>query len=208
LFAYFGIAIAVTVAIDFAIKNWKRVAGVLMGATAFFSVLAWMPRNSLPYNTPDVPSFFTSSAVDEIPTGSVVFVNGYEDSVAWNWLPELWQVEANMRFKSTAGALYLPGPNNTVYFGWGVPNLLTSTIQAISTGYLAPPLTPAFVGSMREALFDQLHADDAIVGPMGDDQSQVIQLMTVVTGKRPQLVGGVALWTNLHGDERDIGFTR
>jgi hypothetical protein len=179
-----------------------------MGVTALLGVLAWLPRSSLPYNTPDVPSFFTSSAVDEIPAGSVVYVNGYEDSVGWNWLPELWQVEANMRFRSTAGALYLPGPNNTVYFGWGVPNVFTSTIQEVSIGGLAPPLTPALVGSMRKALFDQLRADDAIVGPMGAGQSQVIQLMTLVTGRRPQLVGGVALWTNLDRDARHLGFAR
>jgi hypothetical protein len=57
-----------------------------------------------------VPGYFSSSAVAEIPNGSIVLPYPYPYYTAND--PMLWQTASDMRFRIKGGEVYVPGPNH------------------------------------------------------------------------------------------------
>jgi hypothetical protein len=73
----------------------------LLVVLSLASLVTLIPAWPFPTNPVAVPSFFTSSAVDRIPFGSVVLVEPYPsvDEIQ----PQVWQAVAGMRFRIIGG---------------------------------------------------------------------------------------------------------
>jgi hypothetical protein len=151
------------------------------------SVLALVPR-PLPVLPVAAPAFFTTDAVNQVASGSVVLVapfsGGYTGSDAMGW-----QAQSRLRFRMPEGYAY--GPN------WINPpaSRLQTTMVAIQLSGNRPPL----VAPDRQLLLDELrrwHVDTVIVGPMPNEPA-MIDFLTRLLGRPPDSIGGVYLWRPL-----------
>ena len=93
----------------------------------------------------DTPSFFTTAAVDSVPSGSVAVV--YPPTTTFNADAMLWQASAAMRFKMPGAYVYVPTPG-TGQGQWGTPTLTTNTLDAFGYGG-AVSETPALRDALR-----------------------------------------------------------
>ncbi len=93
---------------------------VVVGIGVLIPVIPAWPYSNVPA---DVPSFFTSDDVNQIPSGSLVATYPYAlTATAW---PMLWQADSNMRFRMLGGyaigpgaggvGTFFPDPNPVLY---------------------------------------------------------------------------------------------
>ena len=114
-------------------RHWQR-AGVLAVTAAVLVPL--FPALPYPRASAATPAFFTSSAVDQIPSGSTVLVAPYPNP---GYAPELWQVEAGMRFRMPGGYVWVPDGNGGI--SASTPSVLGTVMANIGHGESEPPLT-------------------------------------------------------------------
>ncbi|MBO0706840.1 MAG: hypothetical protein J2P44_00650 [Candidatus Dormibacteraeota bacterium] len=158
------------------------------------AVVALVPLlPALPYQLarPAVPLFFTGTAVESVPQGSVALVlpmSGY--SVAE---PMLWQASARMRFRMPDGYVYLPATNSGPFSSQS--SVTSATLSAIEVGGAAPPQDPGRLRAIRNELASA-GVRTVMVGPQSHFGAE-IELITRVVGQPPEHVGGVAVWRNL-----------
>jgi hypothetical protein len=92
---------------------------VVVAAVAVVVIIPLVPSGTISSSPTNVPTFFTSSAVNSIPAGSVVLTYPYPDAASTGWifassLPTrsimLDQSVAGMRFKIIGGYGWFPSP--------------------------------------------------------------------------------------------------
>jgi hypothetical protein len=162
------------------------------------TVVGWIPR--WPYATAPagVPPYFSSAAVDNIPTGDVVLISPYPASVVY---PMLWQAAAGMRFKIVGGYALFAGPTGTsndfpaVLEPASVQRFLWSAVtggRPYPTGPV-PRYGPELITKTRVFL-QANHVNDVLWTPVGTHPTDVLQLFVAVLGPPSQVSGGVDAW--------------
>ncbi len=138
------------------------------------------------------PAFFTSSAVQRIPEGSVALVAPWTTD-ARNDAPQVWQALSGFRFQMPSGYVYLPDPGGGVRTGIH-DDLLQRSLFRMSFGRdpRGDPSDP-HVHAELESDLRRTGAETVIVGPM-DHEARVVQFFTALLGRPPEPVGGVYVW--------------
>ena len=177
----------------------RRIWWAVVGLAAAVTVVGWIPR--WPYATAPagVPPFFSSSAIDNIPAGSVALISPYPSVEEVQ--PMLWQAVARMRFRivggyglfadSTGGFSDFPavlGPAAVERFLW-------STV----TGGLPYPAGPvprygAKLIALTRVFMQSNHIGTVLWTPIGTYPTVVRQLFVAVLGSPSQVSGGVDAW--------------
>lgn len=200
VFVFLFAALVLGVALE-RLRRWNRWAtgwnGVVVSiAVAVAALVPLIPSLPYPQVAVDTPSFFTTSAVDTVPAGSVAVV--YPATSTTDADAMLWQASANMRFKMPGAYALVPTPG-TGQSQWGTPTLTTGALSAIQAG---SPV--AETPSTRDALRSQWRVwkvQTFIVGP-GANAATARRFVTWVIGHPPVHTHGVYVW---YGVERSIG---
>jgi hypothetical protein len=200
-FSVYVVLFAVLV-LGIALERMRRWAGwptawaggavaILVSAAALVPLIP-----SLPYAEAaiDTPAFFTTSAVDSVPAGSVAVVYPVTNPVDAD--STLWQAAAGMRFKMPGAYALVPAPG-AMQSQWGTPTLTSNTLGGIAGG-----VKIAESPSLRRAIRAQWlnwDAETFIMGP-GPDQAYARQFVSWVIGKSPVHRQGVYVWYHLRDD--------
>jgi hypothetical protein len=168
-----------------------RAAGwVALGAALLLLLPAWPFKAT----TTPLPSFFTSSAVDRIPAGTVALVAPFTRSLS-RPVAMYWQAAASMRFRMPEGYQFVPGGAEPYQPGGSSPNPPPSATQmemfGIEQGRESGVVTPELRSRVLSEL-DRWNVRTVIVGPMRH-QDRMLALFTALLGT-PEEVGGVDVW--------------
>jgi hypothetical protein len=179
-------------------------------ALAAIVVLPLVPASAQPATQTNIPSFFTSAAVDAIPEGSVVLSYPYPDESGPNLFAQpprnilLYQAASGMRFKLIGGYGWFPSSSGDG--GTNGPTVLNPrSVQEIFDG--AYWNTPA-VGSLLaradatanlRALLKKYDVDAVILQPQGREPGAVARYVRGAIGC-PAYFQDVAVW--LHVKQR------
>ena len=174
-------------------------------------VLALVPDGSIATTAtgpPDVPSFFSSKAIDTVPAGSVALTYPYVDPESTTFISTFYpaqsemlnQAISGMRFKLIGGYGYFASPSGHPEYGPAV--LEPKSVQALfdvafmggtpkERALLATRSVPA---DLRRFLrnYDVM---TVIIDPLGDWKMVVSQVSTALGS--PTYVGGVVLWSHV-----------
>ncbi len=140
-----------------------------------------------------MPHYFTSSAVDAVPAGSVAIVYPYP--LPSSSYGQLWQAESAMRFVMPGGYFLVPVGRNRSALGFQ-PTLTAKVLNRLYAGTPFPE-TP----SLRTALRRQWHAwhvESLLFAPLGPDPHRTRAELAWIVGRSPTAVtGGVDAWYHL-----------
>lgn len=185
-------------------QRWRIAAAVgALTAISAAAVIPLIPRHTQPTTPTNVPSFFTSAAVEAIPAGSVVLAYPYPDlSGGLFFQPPhdamLDQAVAGMRFKLIGGYGWFPLPGGS---GTASPSVLKpESVQAIFDAAFhggigtrqTSPLSKANLTALRVFL-RKYDVQTVIVLPRGGYPAAVVSYMTAAIGS-PVESGGVTAW--------------
>ena len=140
-----------------------------------------------------VPAYFTSDEVRNIPAGSVALVAPWTTDTR-NDLPEIWQAFAGFRFRMTSGYANVPSADGGLSTGV-LTDRLERSIYAIAFGDPPPPLSDPAVRDELQNNMRQEQIRTVIVGPMKYDKTMV-RFMQGLLGRPPERTGGVYVWYN------------
>ena len=184
--------------------RWRIVAtvGALAALTAA-AVIPLAPRHTQPTSPTNVPSLFTSAAVEAIPAGSVVLAYPYPDFSGglYFFAPYdimLDQAVAGMRFKLIGGYGWFPSPRGTkstvspsVLKPESVQAIFDAAFHGNATAQMAP-LSKSNVTALRVFL-RKYDVQTIIVLPTGAYPAAVVSYVTAAIGP-PVKSGGVTTW--------------
>jgi hypothetical protein len=184
--------------------GWRIVVtvGALAALTAA-AVIPLAPRHTQTSTPTNVPSLFTSAAVESIPAGSVVLAYPYPDlsggvSAFAPYDIMLDQAVAGMRFKLIGGFGWFPSPRGTGNIS--SPSVLKpESVQAIfdagfhgnATAQMAP-LSKTNVTALRVFL-RKYDVQTVVVLPNGAAPAAVVSYVTAAIGSSVES-GGVTAW--------------
>jgi hypothetical protein len=164
----------------------RRPERAMAGACAALACLALLPLvPAWPYWTriAQVPRYFSSALVTEVPQGSVAVLYPFPSS--GDAIPMLWQVAAGLRFKSPGGRFVTPASDQETLAG--------QTLSQLAGGQM-PALTPA----VRRALRDQLRSWNVravLVQPAGRRPGLVMPFFEWLLGRPPDTQSdGISAW--------------
>jgi hypothetical protein len=189
LYVYLAAGVLVAVFVNALIAARRRpggVAGAILLAAAVASLFPSVPFLSAAATTPD---FFLTTATSRLAPGQVLLVAPAFGAEASR--PMLWQAEAEMRFRITAGYFVGPADNGTSVIG-SSPSVFGTVLGPISGGQPPPELDQA----LRSALMAELSTRQVrgvVVGPM-EHQVEAVKLFTDLLGRHPTSDGGVYVW--------------
>ena len=190
--------------------RWRRVATVgALAALSAVAVLPLAPRHTQPSTPTNIPSFFTSEAVADIPAGSVVLAYPYPDSSGGLYTSPhdiiLDQAVAAMPFKLIGGWGWFPSSTGTQRATTGPAVLKPESVQGIfdaaffghATTQL-DPLAKRNVTALREFL-RKYDVQTVIASRSGAYPAAVTSYVSAAIGS-PIETGGVTAW--FHVKER------
>ena len=178
-------------------RSWLRV--VPGGVLAIASVLALIPSWPYPNGAIAVPAYFTSTAVQRIPVGSVVLLSPYP-SVA-EVQPQLWQAIARMRFRIIGGyGIYVaPGGGSDPYPAVLQPSDVETYLWTNATD--SPPypdsVLPADNARLAADLRTFLKRYDVgtiVYTPNATHPQEIFDLFRNALGPPTAISGSVAIW--------------
>jgi len=180
--------------------TWLRTpagSALVPGLLALACLVPLVPTIPLQgFGDPGVPAYFSSPALQRIPPDSVALIYPYPSSPTPQG--QLWQAQAELRFKMPGGYFLVPQPpGRSIAFS---PTLGydTNTLTARTLISLAAGIPPAETPALRSALRGQLRAwhvqnllasTSGVVGP-----AQSIQFLTWLAGRPPTAEGGLLVW--------------
>jgi hypothetical protein len=177
-------------------------AALVPGLVALACLVPVIPSIPLQgFADPGVPAFFTSAALQGIPRDSVALVYPYPSSPTPQG--QLWQAEAELRFKMPGGYFLVPQPpGRAIAFspalGYDTDTLTARTLIALAAG-TPPAETPA----LRAALVAQLRSWDVrtlLASTEGVVRPGVsVQFLTWLAGRPPTAQGGLLVWHHFPG---------
>jgi hypothetical protein len=189
----------------------KLIGGLSVALLVGIVILALVPDGTIATSVtgpPDVPSFFSTKAIDTVPAGSVALTYPYEDSESTGAISffsplqsaMLNQAVSGMRFKLIGGAGYFPSPSD--HYSTGPAVLAPKSVQALfdvafmggtpeERALLATSSVPA---DLRRFLrkYDVM---TVIIDPLGDWKMVVGQVSAALGS--PSHIGGVVLWSHV-----------
>jgi hypothetical protein len=171
---------------------WSRMAAwgvpvLLSAAVAIPLIPAW------PYTltTAQVPAYFTTSAVNAVPTGSVAVL--YPSPSAAGSTSELWQLASGLRFKTPAGHFVVSSPGHSAVLPPFHSTLTTTALIDLENG---SPLaeTPAVRAEILAQL-DSWKVRSVLVAATGAKPELVIPYFEWLLGRPPDSrFGGIEAW--------------
>ena len=180
--------------------RWRPVvAAVLPAVIAGAVVIPLVPRHAEPSVNTDIPSLFTTAAVDAFPQGGVVLAYPYPD-IAGNIFDlrthgiMLDQVVAGMRFKLIGGYGWFRSrgdPHGTSRPAALRPRSVEATFDSAFYG-TAPPRSAHAVADLLVFL-RRFDVQSVIVLPDGENPSLIVSDVTAAIGC-PVEPDGVAVW--------------
>jgi hypothetical protein len=186
--------------------RWRIIAAAATAAVIAAAVLIpLVPGNARPTTPTGVPSFFTSTAVDAIPPGSVVLAYPYPDlsgpSLFFQTTHDMMldQAVAGMRFKLIGGYGWIPSPTGP--HGTLAPTTLQPrSVQEMfdSAYYGTAPAQgaslPARTAAAHLRAFLRRYGVGTVIAlPEGANPAAVVSGVTAAIGP-PVESGGVTVW--------------
>jgi len=169
---------------------WRAGGLAVLALGIFLIVPSPLPLPDQPYV---IPSYFTTAAVKQIPSGSMVLVapfdtNGTQDS------PQDWQAASGFRFRMPEGYAYVRYPGGAT----GTGPVLNALSAEMTTIYSAPATAavPQISPSERVAYLAQLrawHTTTVLVGPMSNYKVMVAFFQRLLS-RSGETQGGVTAW--------------
>jgi hypothetical protein len=194
--------------------RWNVTLGVAAaGILALAVILSLVPGSIQPSSPTRVPAFFSSGAVDAIPSGGVVLAYPYPDALGnsvWTQYlqptvdsPMLDQAVSGMRFALIGGFGWFPSPSGNG--GTGNPaDLQPRSVQALFDSAYFGARSPKgdLTGDLRtflqryrvEAVL--MMAPDSPLARLRSNPGLVVSALIEVAGP-PQDVDGVTAWLNI-----------
>lgn len=162
VFLLAGILLAVFLDSVLGSRAPRRIA--LGGVTALIALAPLFPQLSFPSTSYPLPAFFTSSAAQRIPEGTVALIAPF--SYFGENRAMLWQAYSGMRFRIPEAYAIIPGPS----FNPPPSELGTAMIQ-IQLGVDPPTVSDGAIRQMREDLrrWKGRHGDRRPNGARGPD---------------------------------------
>ncbi len=179
VFVYLALAVILAAALD---RLWRtRLRLVWTPAVAVLALVPLIPA-PIPAIPVSTPAYFTSSAVSEIPVGTVVLAVPCPGPYDVDGI--LWQMAAGMRFKlvggyflgSTAGGQQYLQQEATLLAGTSPPGLPDATHRALFFSELAA----SGVGAI-------------VMGPV-PQRARAVTVLSGMVGFAPHVTDGVAVW--------------
>ena len=170
----------------------------IVAALALLPLLPAAPFTAM--GSVGTPTYFTSTALKQIPEGSVAVIYPYPSSTTPS--AQAWQAVAGMHFHMPGGYFLVPeGPDNHIAFS---PTLAyardTLTTEVLSQLFLGSP--PVLTPALRHALLSEWRmwqVQSVLAFPAGTaNPRQSVAFFTSLLGKPPKVdSGGVFGWYRL-----------
>ncbi len=184
-----------------AVPPWRAsaLAAVLVAAV----LVPLVPRFPYAHQAAEIPPYFSSPAVRQIPPGSVVLSYPY-DAPPYNDAM-LWQAATAMRFEIVGGEATRPGRDGagtSAVLPLGPPELYDVFVFGVKGRDSPLPLPPFDNLSLVDirAFVANWHVGTVIVDPsVGYGTAQVLQYLTAAFGRPPTVSGGVDVWYHATG---------
>ncbi|MHB1533282.1 MAG: glycosyltransferase family protein [Acidimicrobiales bacterium] len=182
-----------------AVHTWSRRhfsvtfgAPLLAGLVAVVALLPLLPAWPYGDQVPtSVPTYFTSKALRSIPSRSVALLYPYANATEAQ--PQLWQAEADLRFRMPGGYFLVPAGT-----GRGAAQSTTTPVGTALTAVLDGP-APARTPTLRTALRGELRSwgvQSVVAQPVGHHP---IGFLAWIIGRPPDASsGGMYEWYRLH----------
>jgi hypothetical protein len=200
--------------------RWGRPA--LAAALGAAALLPLVPRWPYPASPAVTPPFFTTTAVERLPPGTVIVTLPYSARDENESL--VWQAQASMRFRLVGGSpFFVPGPGRTsVHSGslrlhpHGIDRVFEAALNPVPATAGTPPLQQQLITQVRSDL-RRYHIHAIIIDPVVELGPWItsdgmphparlaavpglgiaVRYVTAATGHPPQSVGGVLAWLHL-----------
>ena len=176
----------------------------VLAAIAAVVVLPLVPSHTQPATSTNIPSFFTSTAVDAIPEGSVLIAYPYPDLMGPDIYFEpphnimLYQAASGMRFKLIGGYGWFPSATGSG--GTATPSVLRpGSVETVFDGaYYGTASKESLLARGRaisdlRSLLRRYDVETVVVQPKGDDPGTVVRYVTDAIGC-PLYSSSMALW--------------
>jgi hypothetical protein len=167
--------------------GWRRPAAVVI---ALLVLVPLWPSGTVPAEKVTTPTFFTGTAVRQLPRDSVTLV------LPWPYRRTAramtWQAEAGLWYRMPGGYFIGPQRDTDQPRFDAIPTSASITFARIFTGVPPPRLT----GPRRRALARDLvrwRVGSVVVGPM-PNQEAMVGFLTDLFGRKPQVAEGIYLW--------------
>ena len=168
-----------------------QAAGAVCAVLACLALLPLVPAWPYGARVAQVPRYFSSDLAAAVPQGSVAVL--YPFPASGDAIPMLWQVAADMRFKSPGGRFVIPAPGSV-----GTPASARQTLVGQTFSQLAAGQMPALTPALRLALLAQLRSWDVravLVQPTGQRPALVMPFFEWLLGRPPDArSGGINAW--------------
>ena len=137
------------------------------------------------------PPYFTSPALERIPSGGVAVVYPYSTSPTPD--AQAWQAVSSLHFRMPGGYFLVPGPDQKIAFsppiGYARNTLVAQVLYALSIGD-PPPLTPALRASLLAQLRSWQVGSVVAVPGRGAAPAAAMAYLTSLFGRPPRPEGG------------------
>lgn len=147
-----------------------------------------------------IPSYFTTSAVNEVPQGAIALTFPYDLSPMND--PMLWQTASHMRFRIFGGEAFVPTPNGQSIYSPlppSPPNVKSVLAAGTRAHRGAPVTTPRMVATLR-AFCRRYHVSAVFIDPSARYAPIVRTLLRRALRTPPRRVGGMDVWLNVNRD--------
>jgi hypothetical protein len=181
-----------------AVMNRRRIVSARLAAlgTAVVGIGVLLPMApAWPYGQrpADVPAFFTTQDVQQIPPGALVLNYPYPlTSSAW---PMLWQADADMRYRILGGYAIGPGTDGAGTF-FADPNPIEYCLLSIFGNGTHPDqlCQAAYISKW----IGKLGVTSVIAGQGQPHVDTAVHVLSAALGADPRSIGGVWLWQCVH----------
>jgi dolichyl-phosphate beta-glucosyltransferase len=151
------------------------------------------------------PRYFSSTAAQRIPKGSVVLTYPYPDNP--NVQGMLWQAADGMSFRLMGGYADVPGAQRLASFNPFPPDLqmVPATLVGDYLGQAPSLVIPGTtVASTRQfrSFVDEYRVQSIVAQHVGVDPDAAIELIASALGTAPTHEGGVDVWLHVEADLR------
>ncbi len=178
--------------------GWVRPLVVaVVGVIALLPLVPKLPIHTYPV---DIPRFFTSTKVREVPHGALVLTFPYELAPRNDAM--MWQAASGMRFRVLGGDVFVPG--NVVRSTWhplpqGPPVLATVLEAGQYPPNPPPPMTASAVAAIRQ-LCARSHVAAVIVDRRTQYGYDFDMLVHRALGRPGRVEGRLSVWLNVQHD--------
>jgi hypothetical protein len=188
-------------------KVSRRTTAILLSLVCVFVAFPLIPRWPHQEFATSTPRFFSSSAAQRIPTGSVTLTYPYPDTP--NLQGMLWQAADGMNFRLMGGYAVVPGAGRVASFNPFPPDLqmvpatLVGDYLGQSPSLVVPGSTRASAEQLRSFL-RRYRVQSIVAQHVGVNPDAAYALIESALGAAPWHQGGVDVWLHVPADLKKV----